>query len=79
MPDENALLLSERPTQQGGAPMTALRTVTEIPPGVEPDFDGHLFDAECDDDAVTCPACGGRCRVKGENCQLCDGQGRVAL
>ena len=59
--------------------MTALRTVTEIPPGVEPDFDGHVFDPDRDDDAVTCPACAGRCRIGGETCTLCDGEGRVVL
>lgn len=59
--------------------MTALRTVTEIPPGVEHDFDGHIFDPARDDDAAICPACAGRCRIKGEDCPLCDGEGRVTL
>lgn len=46
---------------------------------VDHDFDAHLFDPARDDDAVTCPACGGRCRVQGEDCPLCDGEGSVVL
>lgn len=61
--------------------MTALRTVSPIPPGVEPDFDGHIFDADRDDNLVKCPACGGRGQniLSTTSCDLCDGEGRVAL
>lgn len=60
-----------------------VRTHTPNPPGVDPDFDQDPFahDRAAADDLVKCPACGGRGRniLLTTSCDLCDGEGRVAL